>query len=439
MSKLLNSLTAQKAGPQASGLSLPARWRVKLSNGAVYGPIELDELRTWAEECRIAPGDQVSADNVNWVNVETLPELMMQWMVKMASGEIFGPVHLHAVIDFVHSRLVIPNSSLVNQVTGETATVAALVLPLIPDAARDEFLAASQVVAEKATFSTVNQGEPEREPSRLPSDQHKEKFQPHIAQLRATVSESELRIQQLQGDLDARQAQILQLRDEKAALEKTYLVKLEELQKNNTVAAQALEKAEAQVKALRDDQVRREKELADRIGSLSDQTQDVSGQIVEKNNVISRLETELIKVRGDFESGIRDLQERLGRTTNDYDSVLNNLREKEASLSAAVRELEQARQSAQALTANYEVRVKELDVQIGERTSQQQASAREFETRQNEIERLNAALAGKEEQWAQTARAWDSARSENESQIQQLTRQVEALTADQAAGQSALA
>ena len=118
-------------------MPLPA-WRVKLSDGAVYGPIELGELRTWVEECRIAPGDQVSSDNVHWVNVEALPELAMQWMVEMASGEIFGPVHLHAVIDFVNSRLVMPNSRLSNRVTGEAATVADLVLPLIADAAKAE-------------------------------------------------------------------------------------------------------------------------------------------------------------------------------------------------------------------------------------------------------------------------------------------------------------
>ena len=438
MLKLFNSPITQETSPQASGLPL-LTWRVKLSNGAVYGPIELGELRTWAEECRLAPGDQVSSDTGNWANAETLPELTMQWMVEMASGEIFGPVHLHAVVDFFHSRLVFPSSRLTNRVTGKKSTVADLVLPLIPDAARDDFLAGAPGVADNATSADqLIKFNRNTSTTRLPPDQHKEKLKLRIEQLQATVDESESRIKQLQSDLDAQQAQTLKLRDDKAALEKTYLVKLGNAQKNYDVAANTLEKAEAQVQALRADQVRREKDLGDRISSFSGQTQDSSGQIAEKNNVISRLETELIKTRGDFEAGMRDIQDRLGRATSDYDSTLNNLREKESSLSAAVRERDLALQSVQALTERYEARAKEFDVQIDELVAHQQTSAREIEMRQTKIERLNAALAENEQQGANAARDWDSIRSEKESRIQTLTRQIEVLTADQTAMRSAL-
>ncbi|MBI2438274.1 MAG: response regulator [Lentisphaerae bacterium] len=251
MAKLFNSLITQPPGPQAAGLPLPA-WRVKLSNGAVYGPIELDELRTWAQECRLAPGDQVSSDTVHWVNAETLPELAMHWMVEMASGEIFGPVHLHAVVDFFHSRLVIPSSRLTNRSTGEVATVADLVLPLIPDVAKDEFPAGAPVVAENAASDDrlikFNQG---TGPARLPPDQPREKPQLRIELLQATVDESKACIKQLQGDLDSQQAQTLKLRDDAAALEKTYLVKLGDARKKYDVAADMIKDAETQIQALK--------------------------------------------------------------------------------------------------------------------------------------------------------------------------------------------
>lgn len=452
MSKLFNSPITQKTRPQASGLPLPT-WRVRLSNGAVYGPIELDELRTWAEECRLAPGDQVSSDKGHWANAETLPELRMQWMVEMASGEIFGPVHLNAVVDFFHSRLVLPSSRLANRVTGKKSTVADLVLPLITDAARDDFLAGAPVVADNAPSADrlikFNQN---TSTTRLPPDQYKEKLPLRIEKFQATVDESESRIKQLQSALDYQQAQTLKLRDDKAALEQTYLGKLGNAQENYDAAANALEKAEAQVQALRADQVRLEKELGDRISSLSSQIQDSLGQIAEKNNIISRLETEIteknnvinrletefIKARGDSEAGMLDIQDRLSRATSNYDSTLNNLREKESSLRTAVRERDLALQSARTLTERYEARAKAFDVQIGELVAHQQTSTREIEMRQTKIERLNAALAEKEQHWAKAARDWDSFLSKKESRIQTLTRQIEVLTADQPAMRSAL-
>lgn len=342
MSKLFNSPITQETSAQASGLPLPT-WRVKLSNGAVYGPIELGELRTWAEECRLAPGDQVSSDTGNWANAETLPELTMQWMVEMASGEIFGPVNLHAVVDFFHSRLVLPSSRLTNRVTGKKSTVADLVLPLIPDAARDDFLAGAPVVADNAASADqLIKFNRHTSTTRLPPDQHKETLPLLIEQLQATVDESESRIKQLQSDFDSRQALTLKLRDDMAALEKT------------------------------------------------------------------------------------------------YDSTLSNLQEKESSLRTAVRERDLALQSARALTERYETRAKEFDVQIDKLVAHQQTSEREIEIRQIEIERFNAALAEKEQHWAKAARDWDSIRSEKESRIQTLTRQIEVLTADQTAMRSAL-
>ncbi|MFC1461061.1 hypothetical protein ACFLQR_00900 [Verrucomicrobiota bacterium] len=267
MSKLFNSPITQETDPQASA------WRVKLSNGVVYGPVELGELREWAEECRLTPGDQVSSDAVHWVNAETLPELAMQWMVEMASGEIFGPVNLHAIVGFVHSHLVIPNSRLVNRVTGEKSTVADLVLPLIPDAPKDETPSVVPVVAENATSSDRS-----------------------------------------------------------------------------------------------------------------------SAEIAEKNNVIRRSEAELIKTHGDFEAGMHDLRDRLGRATSDYDSTLNNLREKESSLSTAVRERDLALQSARDLDSvrsEKESRIQTLTRQIETSTADETAMSSVLEQYRAELEQAH--------------------------------------------------
>ena len=65
-------------------------WFLKTSEGSVYGPLDLAQLRTWAEDCRIAPGNEVSRDKNQWVKVVKLPELEMNWLVDLANGKQFG-------------------------------------------------------------------------------------------------------------------------------------------------------------------------------------------------------------------------------------------------------------------------------------------------------------------------------------------------------------
>lgn len=437
MPKLFKSYPGQltqETSAQASDLPLPT-WRVKLANGAVYGPIELGELQTWAAECRLAPGDQVSSDTSNWTNAETLPELKMQWMVEMVSGEIFGPVHLHAIVDFALSRLVLPSSRITNRVTGKTSTVAELVLPLIPGPARNELLAAAPGGTDQAASDDrLIKFTRNISAARLPPDQHQETLQRRIEQLQTTVAESEWRIKQLQSDLDAQQAQTIKLHESKAALEKTCL----DAQRNYESAAQALKTAEAQVQALRAAQGNREQELGARLNSLFVQVQDISGQLAEKNSALGRLETELAEARRNFEADMRSLQDRLGRATSDYDSASNALREKELSLNTAERERDLAVQAAQALQDRYAASMQELDAQMAELVGQQQAAGHEIKMRQTQIEQLQAALAEKEQFWVNAAREWDSIRSDNEGRIQALTGQIGALTAEQEALRSKL-
>ena len=114
-------------------------WFLKTGDGAVYGPLDIGQLREWADDCRIAPGNQVSKDKQHWAPVESLPELEMCWMVELANKKTFGPINLSALKDFVKSGAVLPQGRLENLETGEVSTVEALVTPLMgaaPEAAK---------------------------------------------------------------------------------------------------------------------------------------------------------------------------------------------------------------------------------------------------------------------------------------------------------------
>ena len=113
MSKIYDS---QK--PESGG----SAWFLRTGDGSVYGPLDVTQLRSWAEDCRVAPGNEVSLDKKSWVKVESLPEVDMNWMVELANGKAFGPINAKAITDFLKSGAVLPNSKVYHKSTGEKTT-----------------------------------------------------------------------------------------------------------------------------------------------------------------------------------------------------------------------------------------------------------------------------------------------------------------------------
>ena len=64
-------MSAQKAppGPASQG------WHLKIDDGSTFGPVPIEDLVYWAEQGRIAPGNEISSDTEKWVPAETVPEL----------------------------------------------------------------------------------------------------------------------------------------------------------------------------------------------------------------------------------------------------------------------------------------------------------------------------------------------------------------------------
>ncbi|MBI2442209.1 MAG: response regulator [Lentisphaerae bacterium] len=325
-----------------------------------------------------------------------MPELAMQWMVEMVSGEIFGPVHLHAVVDFFHSHLVRPGSRLTNQVTGEVATVADLVLPLIPDTARNGLPAEAPAVAENTASAgrliTFNQG---AGPTNLSPDQPKDKLQPRIEQLQAAVDESKTCVKQLQGDLDSQQAQTLKLSDDTAALEKMYLVKLGDVQKNYDVAANMIKKAEAQIQTLnaalaekeqqeanaaRDwDSVRLEKES--RIQALTRQIEVLTADETAMRATLEQSRAEFEQARQETRNLATQAKELNGRIYV-LDSQVQNMSE---SLAASAAEVSGQREHIEATAGEHPQEETQLQTRIEEMTGRCDALNQELDTVRGEL------------------------------------------------------
>lgn len=70
---------------------------MKTPDGAVYGPVDVVTLCSWAADARVIPGCRISRDGTNWTPAEALPELRLNWVVKLSDGTEYGPLNLLAI------------------------------------------------------------------------------------------------------------------------------------------------------------------------------------------------------------------------------------------------------------------------------------------------------------------------------------------------------
>ena len=73
-------------------------WYVRMEDGKVYGPADIQSLVKWAADGRVEPTSFVSQDRKSWRPAQTMPELEMKWLVETEPGKVFGPFNRAVVI-----------------------------------------------------------------------------------------------------------------------------------------------------------------------------------------------------------------------------------------------------------------------------------------------------------------------------------------------------
>ncbi len=105
--------------PRADAPAVPQSWRMQTPDGAVYGPVSLLTLCTWAMDARVTPGCRVACDGRPWRAAETMALLGLEWNLVLESGAQYGPLHFLAVHELARE---IPNGVqawLVHRPSGE--------------------------------------------------------------------------------------------------------------------------------------------------------------------------------------------------------------------------------------------------------------------------------------------------------------------------------
>jgi hypothetical protein len=102
-------------------------WRVKKGTGdAVYGPVDGETLKEWANSAQVAPEDMIDASDENWRPAPEVDFLDMMWLVKLSGGESYGPTTVGTLREFINEGLVTEKTPATHHKTHQSLPLAAL-------------------------------------------------------------------------------------------------------------------------------------------------------------------------------------------------------------------------------------------------------------------------------------------------------------------------
>jgi len=103
-------------------------WRVrKAPDNSIYGPVDSEMLKDWANSAQIAPEDMVDESDENWRVAAEIDFLEMLWLVKLPGGGTYGPTTVGTLREFISEGLVTEKTLATHEKTHQSLPLAALV------------------------------------------------------------------------------------------------------------------------------------------------------------------------------------------------------------------------------------------------------------------------------------------------------------------------
>ena len=88
---------------------------LKASDKEVFGPTDIDTLRSWAAEAKISPLDKISGDNrQTWSRAPMIPELQMDLLIQMPDNYLYGPTNVATIQEFLATGEIDENVTIIN-------------------------------------------------------------------------------------------------------------------------------------------------------------------------------------------------------------------------------------------------------------------------------------------------------------------------------------
>jgi hypothetical protein len=102
-------------------------WRVRKGpDDSIYGPVDTEMLKEWANSAQIAPEDMIDASDDKWRVAPEIDFLDMLWMVRLPGGETYGPTTVGTLREFINEGLVNEKTPATHSKTHQSLPLAAL-------------------------------------------------------------------------------------------------------------------------------------------------------------------------------------------------------------------------------------------------------------------------------------------------------------------------
>jgi len=98
----------------------------KISDDEIHGPMDMGELLELSRSAFVAPEDQVSINDGEWVPATEIPELEMEWIVRTEDGIEYGPTSSGTIREFLMVGEISEETLVVHKDTREEQTVGEL-------------------------------------------------------------------------------------------------------------------------------------------------------------------------------------------------------------------------------------------------------------------------------------------------------------------------
>ncbi len=96
-----------------------------------FGPCSLDQLKVWAYNAQLSPMDRISQDQQTWMRAPMLPDLEMDWLIRVSEDQYYGPTSIGSINEFLEAGEIDTSTQLINCETGEEVYIGEMNLEVI--------------------------------------------------------------------------------------------------------------------------------------------------------------------------------------------------------------------------------------------------------------------------------------------------------------------
>ncbi len=401
--------------PTPATESFATEWFLKTNNNSVFGPVDRATLQAWAQQGRIAPGNQVSTDKKKWENAKSVPFLEMQWVVQLPGGTEYGPLNINALKELVQDGTVPVSAIIKNIHSNETVRLEE----------KTGVSSNNKTAPKKEAQSTVPEAqhpshgpEPEKktvkksrktrikpENSGINCDKKKKKTSQNeqrlkqeikttkqeFSKLRESFSRSKSEMEKKEKEYHSRIEQLESQLSNASKEAKEAYEKLEQLENKHNSLLEQKKESEQQLKDQIDKQWKQAEEL--KTGNLRyrEELAQKEKQLRQGKEEYSRLQKQAVLQEQQLKAEIEQLREKLESTSRschkELDVKIDTLRKKvetaSAALEDAMRRLAEKQREYDVLQARAEQEKRELSTRLEEF---KQLLAEESEKARQELE-----------------------------------------------------